>query len=155
MGNFSLPNIEYYQCKVSKYRPKSYYSFFPILHISPDGITYELIPFLLNSNGSVLSTPAKEKASEIKAKIEKISLPLKLEGDEYFRFYKKHRDRTMRKPLTRSHKRNSMNLMIYRVKYRMVHNLEAGFASLLDKLGLRKTVRKRFKTFIDKVQKAK
>jgi poly-gamma-glutamate synthesis protein (capsule biosynthesis protein) len=155
LGNFSLPNIDYYQCRVSSYRPKSYHSFFPLIIFSEAGVSYEIIPYILNQNGSILSTPSKEIQVPIREQIKKISFPLNLEGKEYLKFYRKHRDRKMRKPLTRNHKRNSMNLKVYRLKYKMVHGLESGSAKILDKLGLRKLIRKYFATVIDKIQKAK
>ena len=155
LGNFSLPNCEYYHCRVSSYRPKSYHSFFPILHISTAGIKHEIIPFELNANGAILSFPRSNRVEEIKTQINKISAPLQLGKRDYLRFYKKHRDRKMRKPLTRNHKRNSMNLKRYRLKYKVVHRIESGSAKILDKLGLRKLIRKRFATVIDKIQKAK
>ncbi|MEA3391956.1 MAG: hypothetical protein U9Q91_03135, partial [Candidatus Marinimicrobia bacterium] len=85
----------------------------------------------------------------------KISTPLNLKQGEYLKFYRKHRDRKMRKPLTRNHERNSMNLKRYRLKYKVVHRIESGSAKILDKLGLRKLIRKRFAAVIDKIQKAK
>lgn len=155
LGNFSLPNCEYYHCKVSKYRSKSYHSFFPVLHISAEGVKYEIIPFQLNSNGTILSSPKKDKEEEIKARIKKISAPLELEKKDYLRFYKKHRDRKMRKPLTRSQQRNSMNLKMYRVKYKFINGLESKLVGKLDKLGWRESIRHRFRHIIDRVHKAK
>jgi poly-gamma-glutamate synthesis protein (capsule biosynthesis protein) len=155
LGNFSLPNIDYYQCRVSPYRPKSYHSFFPLITFSEVGVSYEIIPYILNPNGSILSTPSKEAQETICEQIKKISFPLNLKEEEYLRFYRKHRDRKMRKPLTRNHKRNSMNLKGYRLKYKVVHGIESGSAKILDKLGLRKLIRKHFAAVIDKIQKAK
>ncbi|MCK5816602.1 MAG: CapA family protein [Candidatus Marinimicrobia bacterium] len=155
LGNFSLPNIDYYQCRISPYRSKSYHSFFPLITFSETGVSYEIIPYVLNPNGSILSTPSKESQETIREQIKIISIPLNLKQGEYLKFYMKHRDRKMRKPLTRNHKRNSMNLKGYRLKYKVVHGIESGSAKILDKLGLRKLIRKRFAAVIDKIQKAK
>lgn len=155
LGNFSLPNCRYYNCEVSKYRPKSYHSFFPVLHITAESIKYEIIPFQLNSNGAVLNSVQADQTKAIKKRIKKISRPLELGKKDYLQFYKKHRDRKMRKPLTRSHQRNSMNLKMYRVKYKFISGLESKLANILDKLGWREKARRRFRYIIDKIHKAK
>lgn len=155
LGNFSLPNIDYFNCRVSKYRPKSYRSFFPLIVIDEHEISYELIPFKLSSNGAELIGVDRENDKDIKKVIKTISKPLNLNSREYLQFYTKHRERKMRKPLTRNNSKNLQNLKRYRFKYDLLHGAEKRLGAFLDKVGLRKGIRKTFKPIIDRIQKTK
>lgn len=155
LGNFSLPNIEYYHCRVSEYRPKSYRSFFPVLKVSEKGIDVEIIPYQLSQNGAVLSACKPDEDRQIKEHIDLISKPLALDSESYGSFYLKHRERKMRMPLVRDHGQNEKNLKKYRRKYRLVHGLEKSMGTILDKLGLRKAVKTMFRSTINKIQKTK
>ncbi len=155
LGNFSLPNISYYQCEVSPYRPKSYWSFFPLFTFDGKRLHYEIIPFSISANGAELSIADEDTQKKIVEKIHKISLPLSFDKKNYLKFYRKHRERKMRKPLTRDHKKNLHLLKSYRMRYKVFHGLEKGLANTLDHLGLRKTVKRLFKPLVEHVQKRK
>jgi|GEM_PF-1722505 len=155
LGNFSLPNTEYFACRVSPYRPKCYHSFFPVISFANGQIDYRLYPYVIGPDGFALSLPSEEETAKILRRIEEISVPLGLSSSAYRRYYLRNRDRKMRKPLTRSHRRNSMNLRCYRLKYGIVHGLESGTGAVLGKMGLRRFVRSALRPLIDKIQKAK
>jgi len=155
LGNFSLPNIDYFNCRVSKYRPKSYRSFFPVLSIDETKIDVEIVPYMLSSNGAVLSACNEQEDLAIREHIDLISEPLILDSRAYREFYSRHRERKMRKPLVRDHEQNLNSLKKFRRKYRVIHGAERGVGTFLDKLGLRKAVKKLFWPIINRIQKKK
>lgn len=155
LGNFSVPNIEYYGCRISAYRPKSYVSFFPILSLSREGSEYALVPYTLSPDGAELYKASGEKAETILQKIRELSTPLALNADAYRKFYRQQRERKMRKPLTEDHRKNLRNLHRYRRKYQSFVNIERFVVYILDKLQLRKGVRRMFKAPIDRMQRTK
>ena len=155
LGNFSLPNIDYFNCRVSEYRPKSYRSFFPVISIGENKIKVEIVPFMLSPNGAFLSACNEREDQKIREHIDLISKPLTLDSEEYRKFYTAKRERKMRKPLVRDHEQNLKNLEQFRRKYQFVHRAETGLGTILDKMGLRKAVKKLFKPLIGRIQKSK
>lgn len=155
LGNFSLPNIDYYGCRISAYRPKSYISFFPVLTLSGERSEYTLVPYTLSPDGAEVCKTSGEDAESIFQKIREFSAPLKLPADAYQKFYRKRRERKMRKPLTEDHRKNLRNLRCYRRKYQSFVNIERFIAYILDKLHIRRGVRRMFKAPIDRMQRTK
>jgi poly-gamma-glutamate capsule biosynthesis protein CapA/YwtB (metallophosphatase superfamily) len=157
LGNFSIPHKGYFDGDLGDYPDYSYESFFTLVDFETKGgkidIKYEIVPYQISKDGVTLSSLDQEKAALFQNKLEKYTNPLQLSDKEYKSFFKSNRNFKSRPVLLKNEFSNRIRLFFYYFLKSIVRKISLFFARMLDFLGIRKFIRRRFAFLIDKIFK--
>ena len=154
IGNFTMPHRTYHMVSLGQFPDHCYQAFFVILHIDDgNNITIEKVPYHILDEGNHIAAMSDDEQVALESKIDNISAPLALDDTAYYTFYRNHKRRKFRPILGKSHIRNKFNIWFTFFVLKGIRGLSGFFARMLEMLGIRSFVRKRFAFILDRLFK--
>lgn len=154
IGNFIMPHTQYHLKPLGKFPDHCYEAFIVILHIDEENnMTFEKVPYRIEENGNQIMAMTDEEAAALELKFNEISKPLNLGYEEYYSFFKRNKRRKFRPILGRNHTRNNFKIWYTLFILSSIQKLTAIAVKVLEYLGIRQFIRKRFAFILNRMFK--
>lgn len=154
LGNLSMPHKQYFGTKLNQYRPLCYNAFYVNFTIS-DSISFDVMPYSIQYDGCTVISNSDIDNKKIITEIDKISTPLHKTKIEYRKFYEKNKTRKLKFTPTGNDFYDNIMFPMNHIFLKTYLRFFAIITSIFEIIGLRKIIKKKFPSLLNKLLKIK